>query len=212
MTPEEKLMAARTGKLRFTLAEAQAASEEWGFNCGPGALCAVLGETPASIRSHLGDFERKRYLNPMLMEAILRDLKVPFKRVYQCLGAKKPSSEIQYPQGGLVRMQWGGPWTMPGVPTRKRYRHTHWIGLRNSTNGREAFDINAMSAGGWIKWNVWCQDLVPWLLDRVEPQNDKTWWPTHCLEIKPAEVKYYSGGSLCDGCGEKFCLSCNPPV
>ena len=21
----------------------------------------------------------------------------------------------------------------------------------------------------------------------------------------------YSGGSLCDGCGEKFCMSCNPP-
>ena len=32
--------------MRFGLEEAQAASDEWGFNCGPGALCAVLGKTP----------------------------------------------------------------------------------------------------------------------------------------------------------------------
>lgn len=43
--------------IRFTEDDAQAAWEAWRFNCGPGALCAITGMTPAELRPHLGDFE-----------------------------------------------------------------------------------------------------------------------------------------------------------
>jgi len=48
----------------FGVQEANAASEAWGFNCGPGALCAVLDLTPDELRPKLGDFEAKGYTNP----------------------------------------------------------------------------------------------------------------------------------------------------
>ncbi len=70
----------QSNEVRFTRDEAQAAGEAWGFNCGPGALCAVLGKTPNELRPHLREFERKRYTNPSLMAAILHDLHVPFRR------------------------------------------------------------------------------------------------------------------------------------
>lgn len=181
--------------LRFGLNEAQEAADDWGFNCGPAALCAVLGMTPDEIRPHLGDFERKGHTNPSLMAAILKRLEVPFGRRYQCLGgleAVRPA----YPNFGLVRIQWSGPWTRSGVPVKARYRHTHWIAVRESTNYRTAlrgttprttprwvFDVNNIAWGGWIFWECWAKDLVPWLLERCEPKSDGRWWPTHCWEI-----------------------------
>ena len=60
--------------LRFTFADGQKAWEEWGFNCGPGALCAAL--TPEQLRPHLLDFESKRYTNPTLMEDVLNGMGV----------------------------------------------------------------------------------------------------------------------------------------
>lgn len=168
--------------VRFTLDDAQQAADAWGFNCGPGALCAVLGMTPDEIRQHLGDFERKRYTNPTLMASILRGLNVPYKQVWRsdslCL-------KTTYPTFGLVRLQWGGPWTEAGVPMRARYRHTHWVAMRNRPGAlTEVFDINAMCAGGWIDRLEWQCRLVPWLLKEAVPRANGEFWPTHCWEIE----------------------------
>src|SRR5580700_11291869 len=48
---------------RFTPADADRAYEEWGMNCGPSALAAVMGMTFDEVRPHMGDFERKHYTN-----------------------------------------------------------------------------------------------------------------------------------------------------
>lgn len=172
--------------LRFTLDDAQKAADEWRFNCGPGALCAVLDKTPDEIRPHLGDFETKGYTNPTLMASILRGLGVTFRRVYEC-AVKVENRSPDYPTFGLVRVQWGGPWTKPGVPMAARYRKTHWIGIRERDTlcpPREVFDINAMCEGGWISWQDWCIYLVPWLMSETEPKWDGKWWPTHCWQIE----------------------------
>lgn len=168
--------------LRFGLAEAQAASDDWRFNCGPGALCAVLGMTPDEIRPHLLDFEAKGYSNPTLMADILRGLGAGFRRVYECQHAvanRQPS----YPRFGLVRVQWSGPWTREGVPIRARYRHTHWIAHWHDGERQNVFDINAIATGGWMLFQTWMEVLVPWLLKQVEPKADGQWWPTHCWEL-----------------------------
>lgn len=171
-------------RVRFTLDDAQAAADEWGFNCGPAALCAVLGQTPDKIRPHLGDFERKGYTNPSLMAGILRELRVPFRRTFE--SATEPwHGSVQWPDFGLVRVQWSGPWTAKGVPMRARYRATHWIGYKKNPgiSHDEVFDVNAMCVGGWLSFGEWGTQLVPWLLKQCQPKADGKWWPTHCWDV-----------------------------
>lgn len=168
--------------VRFTRDEAQTASEEWGFNCGPGALCAVLGMTPDEIRTHLLDFESKGYTNPTLMLDVLNGLSVTWKLTYR---GDDPRRMVVWPDFGLVRIQWGGPWTKPGVPMRARYRHTHWVAHDNSRGEHgEVFDINAICCGGWLPFNEWANELTPWLIRQCEPKADGMWWTTHVIEVQ----------------------------
>ncbi len=156
----------------FTLADADAAADAWGANCGPGALAAVLGLSLEEIRPHLGDFERKRYTNPLLMFAALRSLGVSW-----CDNAE------DWPDGGLIRVQWEGPWTAPGVPMRARYRCTHWVGSRVGETGVEVFDINCMCVGGWVSLAEWRDYVVPWLLQECHPKANGRWHSTHRLAV-----------------------------
>lgn len=165
--------------IRMTDANVEAASA-WRFNCGPAALCAVLGVTPDEIRPDLLDFEAKGYTNPTLMVGILRRLQVRYRIAYTERDGSLPS----FPSFGLVRVQWGGPWTEPGVPVRVRYRHSHWIAARSAEGsaGTMIFDINGLSEG-WILSTVWSDELVPWLLKQCEPKGNGKWWPTHIIEM-----------------------------
>jgi hypothetical protein len=169
--------------LRSTLDEAQAASDTWGFNCGPGAICAVLNLTPDEIRPKLGDFEKKGYTNPTLMKDTLTRCGVAQFQVFR---ADTPGVSMPRLTNGLVRVQWGGPWTRPGVPWAARYRQTHWVGVRDRglNETLQVFDINAMCAGGWIKFQEWESGLVPWLLKELCPKADGSWWPTHGIEVR----------------------------
>jgi hypothetical protein len=170
----------------FTEAEANAAADEWNFNCGPAALCAVLDMTPAQLRPHLIDFEQKGYTNPSLMFAVLNNLKIEFRKSYR--SDLPPDTRLNpYPLFGLVRIQWGGPWTKPGVPMRVRYRQTHWVACRrgNSKPEIEIFAVNAMCRGGWLSFYEWSTKLIPWLIRECVPKGDGTWWPTHGIAITP---------------------------
>lgn len=170
----DRLLEALRATVCFTLDDAQRAGDTWGANCGPGALAAVMALTLDEVRPHLGDFEQKRYTNPTLMYESLRRLGVTWR---------KPDGE--WPVLGLVRIQWEGPWTAPGVPMRVRYRHTHWVASSTSANGIvHVFDINAMCVGGWISLAEWRDKLVPWLLKECEPKADGRWHATHRLELK----------------------------
>lgn len=182
--------------IRFTVEQAQAAAEAWGFNCGPGALCAITGMTPAEIRPHMGDFEAKRYTNPTLMASILKGLAIPVARVHEAKGENArdvPWMAANLPLFGLMRVQWEGPWTAPGVPMAARYRYTHWVAIdRVQRNDplfmADVFDVNAACVGGWIPWKEWDTQLVPWLLKECHPKATGGWWPTHCWQVpRPIE-------------------------
>jgi hypothetical protein len=163
--------------MRFTLEEAQKAGDEWRFNCGPGALCAVLDMTPSEIRPLLGDFESKGYTNPTLMTDTLTRAGAKYQLVYR---NDEPFGSFPPLQLGLMRVQWSGPWTRPGVPMRVRYRYTHWIAARGGS--KEIFDINAMCAGGWLQRNEWVLQLAPWLRKELYPKSNGM-WITHALEV-----------------------------
>lgn len=161
----------------FSLDEAERAFDAWTFNCGPAALAAVLNLTPAQVRPFMGDFETKGYTNPTLMLECLQRAGARFRQVYR---GDKPAC-VPPIDLGLMRVQWTGPWTKPGVPIAARYRVTHWVGLRNQS--KEVFDVNAMCVGGWIPYAEWSQELVPWLIREMYPKADGGWWPTHVLEV-----------------------------
>jgi len=159
---------------KFNWDDADKAAREWGANCGPGAIAAVLDKKIDEIRPFMGDFEKKHYTNPKLMLEILNKMGVKFW---------KPRAQT-WPRNGLIRIQWEGPWTDLGVPLRKRYRHTHWVASRWIGIDIFIFDINCICVGGWVHVGEWEKKVVPWLLKEVEPKAYGTYYPTHILALQ----------------------------
>jgi len=162
-------------KPRFDLDDASHASQEWGANCGPGAIAAIAGLTLDEVRPHMGDFEAKGYTNPILMWEVLTRLGL----VWRLRG--KP---FTVPAWGVVRIQWEGPWTEPGVPMRVRCRHTHWIGAGLQDGQPIAFDINCMCVGGWVPWQEWKSQVAPWLIREAVPKGSGAWHITHLVDVE----------------------------
>lgn len=167
---------------RFTSEDMRRANETWGANCGPGSIAAIFGMTLDEVRPFMAaeGFETKRYTNPRMMLAILRRLNSSqFRRPWLIKVDK-----ITWPNWGLARIQWEGPWTNPGVPMRARYRHTHWVGAATGKNGVGIFDINAMGNGsGWCPLTDWVHVIVPWILEECVPRASGGYHLTHSIEV-----------------------------
>lgn len=172
--------------LRFD--EVEFASADWGFNCGPAVICAITGMSPDELRPHLLDFERRCFMNPSQMWRVLLGLRLPIDAAQQ--GRACVAGDGSYPPLCVVRVQWDGPWTAPGVPIKARYPRTHWIAVSGSLGERCVFDINAVhSCGGWIPWQTWTSSLVPWLLREAHPKATGKWWPTHIWAVQPRGIE-----------------------
>jgi hypothetical protein len=160
---------------RFTNEEMERANEAWGANCGPGAVAAILGLTMDEVKTYFisEGFIDKHYTNPTMMYGVLNSIGRPWRK-----GA------LDWPRWGLVRIQWEGPWTQPGVPMHARHRHTHWVGATTSPEGVGIFDINAMANGtGWAALSDWERVIVPWILEACVPRANGRWHITHAIEI-----------------------------
>ncbi len=172
--------------VRFTQEDADRANEAWGCNCGPAAVAAIAGLTLDELRPHLGDFEQKGYTNPTLMWEILRNAGVRFKQCTLNQMSSEHQGMLAWPEYGLVRIQWEGPWTKLGVPMRVRYRHTHWVGALARKDGQVwIFDVNCLNNGtGWVSLDDWSTVLVPWLLKASVPKANGRWHLTHVVEVE----------------------------
>lgn len=168
--------------LKLTVENVQAAADAWDFNCGPGALCAVLGLTPDEARPHIeaSGFAAKGFMTPTMIVQALKAAGAVFEQrsVVRSFG-KLPSLE-----NGLVRIQWGGPWMAPGVHYAAAYKATHWVAVRRREGSElpDVFDVNGTCAG-WMPHIQWADKLVPWLLAQLQPRWDGTFWPTHGIEV-----------------------------
>ena len=161
-------------------AEAEAAHAKWGANCGPAALAAIMGLTLDQVRPHMGDFESKGYTNPTLMFAALDSIGRRWRRA-RCVDTP---FGMRWPDYGLVRVQWEGPWTAPGVPLRARYRFTHWVAAAREGAGVAVFDVNASGNGsGWCSVEDWESVVVPWILSECVPRATGGWHMTHVIEV-----------------------------
>jgi len=162
----------------FSLPElvSKQAFDEWGLNCGPGALAAICEKTLDEVRYAIPKFERLRYTSPSMMYQALRNLRVDWE----------VSEEIEWPSYGLVRVQWEGPWSKPGVPIAARYRYTHWVGGQIGHNSIGVFDINCMNNGtGWCSLRDWSEVVAPYIAKQYPRANGK-WHLTHSIEVRPA--------------------------
>lgn len=176
------------GRVCFGLEAVQAAAEEWGFNCGPGALCAIAGKSPADVRGVVPNFEQRGYTSPTMMLAALGSLQIPVRSAFQERAGvlRDEVRRPRFPSFGLVRVQWDGSWCNAGVPVPARYRRTHWVAYSGdplTPDDAWVFDVNAMCCGGWIGYREWSQRLVPWLIGECVRGGTGGWWPTHCWEV-----------------------------
>lgn len=143
--------------LKFTEADVERANAEWKANCGPAALAACLGWTLDAVRPHLGDFERKGYMNPRMMHLAIQS------------AGHRIESSANLPTHGLARVQWGGPWMSPGVPIGARYARTHWIATKEAQGARWVFDVNGL----WRPYYAWVAEIVPAIVASI-PKADGT--------------------------------------
>lgn len=147
-----------------------AAEREWGASCGPYAMAAMLGKTLAEVRPLLGAF--KGYMNARHMLAALDAAGRPGKLV---------TVEPSWRGTGLVRIQFEGPWTKPGVPVAAALKHTHWIG---SCEG-SVVDVN-FEPLRWDTWEVWEREIAPAL---VELTPKATGWRIRDVVVRKAAAR-----------------------
>lgn len=150
-------------------AELDRAAREWGCNCGPGALAAILGLKPDQVRDHVPYFDARRYTNPSMMKAALDSLNVVIRPA---------SNAVRLTTYGLCRIQWEGPWCDPGVPPMVAYRKTHWIGALDDCGEQLVFDVN----GGWDTLAQWERETVPELTALYKGASGG-WHATHRWEL-----------------------------
>ena len=57
----------------FTKEDAKRAYDEWGANCGPGAVAVIMGISLDDVRPIMAaeGFEAKHYTNPSMMNAVV---------------------------------------------------------------------------------------------------------------------------------------------
>lgn len=161
--------------VRFTEADAERAFQEWGCNCGPGALAAIMNMTLDEVRPHIPGFASKRYTSPTMMYAALHNIGRPWIDVQR---------DELWPSHGLVRIQFEGPWMKPGVPIPARYRYTHWIGAQILVGQVGVFDINCINNGnGWVSLEDWTSDIAPHLASAFKRATGE-WYITHSIEVR----------------------------
>ncbi len=164
--------------LLFGAEDQQRAYDLYGSNCGPGAIAGICGTTPEHVVGMLGEkFQKIRGTTEIMLRATLDQLGVRWEDV--------PAG---WPDYGIARVQWGGPWLYSDDPFEK-LRHSHWIGV--ATRGLPnvmIFDINAIGVGGWISLAEWDDLVIPWLLEACEPEATGEWWISETLKIHPSSV------------------------
>lgn len=158
--------------IRFTPEEFVQANEAWQCNCGPAAIAAACGLTLDDVGGRLSGWPG--YMNPSLMVETLKKLRIRFW----------PSLTVNWGRRAVVRIQWGGPWMLPGVPIGARYQHTHWVASCFAYERVWLFDCNNLflGLGGWVHAEEWEQKVVPALLEGKK-RADGTWSRTHVYEI-----------------------------
>ena len=167
----------------FNEADARAAHEEWGCNCGPTALAFALQVKLGAVRHAIPKFAERRYTSPTMMAAALEFLQQPFTAVRAGLkhaGTNNAAAIDQMFRGPLtlVRIQWTGPWIVKGKPQRWAARQTHWIATWSERGVYLVFDVNG-GIQGLSRWEV---ETVPAIVATIK-NADGGWYPQNIWRL-----------------------------
>jgi hypothetical protein len=163
----------------FSSLDLQQANHEWGCNCGPASLAACWKLPLNHVRRFLGDFEKRRYMNGLDMQAALARLRLRVKTEL----ADGGTEQDLWPSHGLCLVQFSGPWvTSEKASTKWALTQTHWLATKwdEIAGERWVFDVNAM---GWLKLSRWSTEILPLLL-AADKYRDGAWWLRHSWEIR----------------------------
>lgn len=154
----------------------------WGANCGPMSLAAVLGlPTVEAARELVQPF--RGFMSPTDMRTAVRAARDRGMCEMIGQGTIGLGDPDPWPQLGLVRIQWLGPWCDPGVNPRAAYRCTHWIGVRTVVEppalpGAPVVMVYDATPNRWIPrwaWERWCPSL--W------PKRTTGWAPVNRIDV-----------------------------
>lgn len=170
----------------FDEKEADRCAQEWGMNCGPAALAAMLALKPDDVHAHIPDFDRKHYTSPTMMKSALASLGVSFTdaeggHICAQLSCPDCSRSRLFPVYGLARIQFEGPWLNPGVPKVASYAYTHWVGAMldgASVRALYIFDVNC----GWRPYWEWRDKTMPELTKSYKRATGG-WHVTHRWQL-----------------------------
>jgi len=165
----------------FDEAAIDAANKAWHCTCGPVAIACILGLTLDQVRPLIGS-DYRGWMNPTQVRAALdragvRVEEIPRDRLYRPDGLKR-GAQIYAAAYGLMRLQFAGPWSEPGVPPRVAYRHTHWVA---SMAGKDGFPVMYDINWGWMETGRYFRNMDELALET--PRSTGKWWPTHIYEV-----------------------------
>lgn len=171
----------------FTNDELAEAADAWGCNCGPAALAFALQIPLWSTRYALPRFVEKRHTTPTMMREALA--------AYHVTPWVVRLPEQKYPTDiagmfdalgtiALVRVQWTGPWTAPGINPKWGYVHSHWIaawrdGVKDG-GVNLVYDVNS----GISSMQFWEYETVQRII-AGHARADGGWFPTHIWRVRP---------------------------
>ena len=170
-------------KLEFDRDDAQAAAEQWGFNCGPAALAAILGKRPDDVREACQTAGFKKYLSPTMMKVAIRAAGGAIRLQRRCV---KDAGHSNFPDRGLARIQWTGPWTATGMNPKWAWTHTHWVATwRAPVDGRDgSTNLSVFDINGGVRGVVeWVDKIVPLIVAEIK-RADGGWYVANSWEVE----------------------------
>ncbi len=173
--------------VRFNGDDIAAASRAWRCTCGPVAIACILDLTLDEVRPLVGS-DYLGFMNPTQMRAALDRAGVTVTeqnrdQLFRPTGPRRYGSPI-VASYGITRIQFGGPWTQPGVPPRVAYRYTHWVASAADKDGFPDIHDNNWGWMGFGEFFVNMDDLATEI-----PKASGEWWPTHIYEVEfPAQT------------------------
>jgi hypothetical protein len=149
-------------------ADFEAASAEWGANCGPASLAAALGVQLADVRAAVSEKGKFRgYMTITHMKQAIHDMGERVVRIHAtqtrpyefCL-----QHRVNRPHVRIVCVAWYGPWS---VNPRAAAAHRHWI----AAQGGMVYDVNS---NDWMPAVLW-EDNAHLLYPKRATGHTFTW-------------------------------------
>jgi len=121
----------------------------FGANCGPSSLAAILGKEVCRVMCYFPHFEYSRWTNLTQM-----------RRAFDEAGYSVKVRRCELPTHGVALIQWLGPWTKRDFFSRWSLIHTHWVAVSENY----VFDHTECK---WQTLEEWSGQVAPRFIENI---------------------------------------------